>query len=391
MTLYRLMLTVLLVVTTAVIFGGRARADFHVAAVQCDGAHNRVLIRFGMNGGYYSEIPAGLAADWKNIPDVEDQQECRFANGQTVKISVSASQYAPTEGGGDLYGYFKLTIDDHVVFDDKEFYKGHGISIYTVSAVEYDGKSLIECNPHEVIDPATEARHAAPECRDVSYRLAPGNHLNNQEWGRLHPPHVVYGFGWDHRLYHCSPADGVDGVICATPVLRARLAVLAERYEGLLQSQAPDVAYLAFRDRAFYFPARLRRCNRRSGTLVADEIGCLKRAIDGQIEALKAPSIKGLLLQQIAGSGRLDAGLVERFPKIFLGRTFDFGGSADLRPARTTGVLDGSFTDIDNGKVYEMRTHSTGAPVDIFFAFLKGRFVERYGRLIFVDTDSQVP
>jgi hypothetical protein len=42
--------------------GGSAKADSHVAAVQCDGGRNRVLIRFGMNGGHYSEIPDSLSA-----------------------------------------------------------------------------------------------------------------------------------------------------------------------------------------------------------------------------------------------------------------------------------------------------------------------------------------
>ena len=88
----RPMFLLLLFVTAFGFFYGRpAKADWHVAAVQCDGGHNRILVRFGMNGGYHSEIPDSLSAQWSDVPTQEDGyyagSECVFKDGQKISIS----------------------------------------------------------------------------------------------------------------------------------------------------------------------------------------------------------------------------------------------------------------------------------------------------------------
>jgi len=168
--------------------GHSAKADEHVVAVQCDGDHNRILVRFGMNGGHYSEIPDTLSAEWTNVPTQEDGydagSDCVFKDGQKISISESADQETNGEGGGDIDAFFKMTINGHLVYDEKQVYRGHLTSIYDVSAVQYEGRTLLECNPHEVIENLNHEFHtvANPTCYDASERLSPGeNFLSDQE------------------------------------------------------------------------------------------------------------------------------------------------------------------------------------------------------------------
>ncbi len=141
-----------------------------------------------MTGGYDSEIPDSLSKQWTDVPVQEDDYnagiECVFKDSQKISISESASLDGNIIGGGDLDAFFKMTIDGHIVYDDKQVYRGHMISIYDISAVQYDGQTLLECNPHEVIENLNHEIHtsANPKCYNASERLSPGeNFLSDQE------------------------------------------------------------------------------------------------------------------------------------------------------------------------------------------------------------------
>ncbi len=363
-----------------------------MAAVQCDGARDRLLIRFGMEG-YRAQIPAALAAKWKNIPHQNDDSKCLFDNGQKIVLSITTSTARRGEGGGDVNGYFTLVIDGHDVYEEKQFYIGQNLSTYIISAVGYNGKSLLECNPHQVGSLSYGSVTSTPKCYNSSFRLAPGNHLSEQEWTRLHPRHYPYGFGWDQRLYHCKKPSLSSVIICSDLALVSELSILDNRYAVLLRSQEPDIAYLAFRDRWFYFRGQLRSCNDlATGPFPsAKATSCLTTVITDQINALKGRTGKKLLLDQLLKAFALDAGLVERFPKVFLGHKTMVAGSDDLHRLGTADEFDGTFTDPYNGKTYEMRVERASkqdlvsyAAEPFFSGWMKGKFVKQDGRIVFL-------
>jgi hypothetical protein len=183
----RSMCLLLFLVATLSFFDVRsAKADWHVAAVQCEGGHNRILVRFGMNGGSYSEIPDSLSAQWRDVPTQEDGyfagSECTFKDGQKISVSESADQETSGMDGDDINEFFKMAIDGHIVYDEKQVYQGHKIySDYDISAVEYNGRSLLECNPRETYNGMGRIS-ADPTCYDASARLSPGEKfLSGQE------------------------------------------------------------------------------------------------------------------------------------------------------------------------------------------------------------------
>jgi hypothetical protein len=166
-----------------------ARADTteNIAAVQCDAAHNKVLITFATvldehpaigqtltadaDNLTTAPIPAALQSSWRNIP-YDNGADCKLADGQVVSVSVLDGPVVDDEGGADPNSTFNLLINRNLIYDGLEYYRGHGAG-YDLSAIEYDGKSLTECNPHEPDDEGSFS--SKPICYDVSDRLLPGH------------------------------------------------------------------------------------------------------------------------------------------------------------------------------------------------------------------------
>lgn len=104
----------------------------------------------------------------------------------------------------------------------------------------------------------------------------------------------------------------------------------------------------------------------------------LRQAITGQV-----------LLDQIAGSGAFDAGLVERYPQAFVGRAGNFCGDVVVHARR--GGLVGTFKDCINGKTYPLEYQQTTNNDLAFYenhlsilSWFNGRFERRSGKIIFI-------
>lgn len=160
------------------------------AVVQCDAVHNRMLLRFGeFDGGVPDDGTSVDSSDLTAIPDTLGKQwqsisyaptgECDFANGQKVSISITAGPFSHASSSEA----FEMAINKHIVYANFLFYpdtpdtsgafSGNG-DIFPISAVEYDGKQLLECAPHYGkigFIWRGQSGPAQPECHDVSNRL----------------------------------------------------------------------------------------------------------------------------------------------------------------------------------------------------------------------------
>ncbi len=63
-----------------------------------------------------------------------------------------------------------MMINGHTIYNGTKFYQGHGISIYEISGLQYDGTKLLLCNPHETNDHMGSIT-ADPECNDIAIKL----------------------------------------------------------------------------------------------------------------------------------------------------------------------------------------------------------------------------
>ena len=153
-----------------------AQADAHVFAMQCDVQRDRVMIRFGMNGGWFAPVPTYLAKEWEHVPTTEYagslQRSCTFRDRQNVIVSMTTSvENLQVSGGGDLWGFFSLKIDGNQVYRNKLYYTGSGISLYQISAITFSSKSLLViCRAHQMPE-QTGLINSAPTCEKTPLHL----------------------------------------------------------------------------------------------------------------------------------------------------------------------------------------------------------------------------
>lgn len=169
-----------------------AKAQYYnaIAAVQCDAAQSRVLVRFTVLdadaklynapldvrdfiGSGPPEIPAALATQWKNI-HYRVAGKCDLRNGQDVSVSTIDGMVGLGFNEDTPNSYFKMSIDNHVVYDEYMFDNAFGSPAprFNLSAIKYDGRSLLECLPPE--PKQAGGGFLKPVCKDASDRLAPG-------------------------------------------------------------------------------------------------------------------------------------------------------------------------------------------------------------------------
>lgn len=160
------------------------------AVVQCDASNNRMLLRFGeFDGGVPQDGASVQSDDLTVIPDAIEKQwqgisyaaagECDFKDGQKVSVSTINGPISHASSSEA----FEMIIDNRIVYANFVFYPdtNNGFSdngdFFPISAVQYDGKNLLECDPHYgSVGFVFEGQSGAgqPECHDVSNRLLPG-------------------------------------------------------------------------------------------------------------------------------------------------------------------------------------------------------------------------
>ncbi len=115
-----------------------------------------------------------METKWQNFP-YYGEGKCTFDDGQIVIAKeVDGHDTDELEGGVDPDGYFKLIINGHYVYDKMQFFTGHAKMTFDLSAIGYDGKTLLECNPQEQTDYDRDNVTSNPVCYDESKRLLPG-------------------------------------------------------------------------------------------------------------------------------------------------------------------------------------------------------------------------
>ncbi len=169
-----------------------ARADYsnNVAVLQCDPPHNRVLIRFGALSDESPGVGAPIDANdpmlklaeipenfspWSDGIRMQNAGSCVLADGHRIVAKAEDGAMTSGQGGVDPNTFFKLSIDGRYVYDRMRFYRGHSRSTFDLSAIAFEGSSLIECDPHERADYGRIDVESDPKCRDVSNRLKPGS------------------------------------------------------------------------------------------------------------------------------------------------------------------------------------------------------------------------
>jgi hypothetical protein len=121
-----------------------AHADYqgNEAAVQCDSAHDRLLIRFGLFDGMPGRngslpaptptdsflslmgLPVPLANKWSKIP-YQDAGTCRVKIGQKVVISEVDGTWGSGPLGAAVSGAFSMTINGYTVYTKVVFNPGY--------------------------------------------------------------------------------------------------------------------------------------------------------------------------------------------------------------------------------------------------------------------------
>ena len=183
---------------TLLVTDGCAWADYPVPfpAVQCDSQNNRVLIRFVTVDSEPTpptinapvdpstlmdtpKLPSTVVAQWNNVP-YQMAGECKFKDGETVSVSVTDGVVGQGMDQGLPDEYFTLNIGKHIIYDQLLFYSAfdNPNPSFVVSAVEYNGKTLLQCAPPQQNQNGKVV--SAEKCIDASNRLMPGTKFYTQ-------------------------------------------------------------------------------------------------------------------------------------------------------------------------------------------------------------------
>lgn len=156
-----------------------AHADepYREAYLRCDTAHIRFAVRFGHryndDAGETGELAATALPPGEQLQEqpLARENACTLADGTKVKLAFAEGQaFGYGQGGGDPDLIFTLSVDGIPLYFQKTAYAGYGSSIYELSAVAYDGKTLLAC-PGTTTEPPSEPTPPPAPCRDDSNRL----------------------------------------------------------------------------------------------------------------------------------------------------------------------------------------------------------------------------
>ena len=158
-------------------FAAQADDSYREAYLRCDTAHNRFAVRFGLRSNDDPAESAQLAAT-ALAPDQQlldqppaKENACTLADGTKLKVAFAEDQaFGYGQGGGDPDVTFTLSFNDVPLYFQRTFYAGYGRSTYDLSAVSYDGQTLLAC-PGTTTELTSEPTPPPAACRDESNRL----------------------------------------------------------------------------------------------------------------------------------------------------------------------------------------------------------------------------